>query len=128
MYFGDDKDVYEKPVKRVNPGEVLSDTEIGRRLALQLQLPKSYSTRLYAAWRRVIADAIEHGEGIKIPGAGSIVIQKFKTPMVYSPSHKADVERINWFRIKFSVFDSAKDKLIKYTQRLKDEGKTIDSI
>jgi len=63
---------------RAAPGKSISEEELSKRLAYELQVPNTYGKRLYKAFRAVIDDALSHGEGIKF-STGVLRLQKYKT-------------------------------------------------
>jgi collagenase-like PrtC family protease len=70
--------VVNKDKTRVSIGSALSDAELERRLAIELQIPITYGARVLRAYKRVIQEALEHGEGVSL-GVGKIVMEEYPT-------------------------------------------------
>lgn len=62
---------------RAPAGTVVPRGELIRRFAHYLQVPQAFGVRLLKAYEDVLFDALRHGEGFRIPGAGSICIMRF---------------------------------------------------
>jgi hypothetical protein len=56
--------------RRVGVYGVLNQREIERRLGFELRLPINYVRDLISGYNRVMQDAFEHGEGIRILNLG----------------------------------------------------------
>lgn len=58
-----DSPVFE--YQRVEPGQVMTRNELGRRLTFELGVPLKYYKRILEAFDRVLMDALINGEGVK---------------------------------------------------------------
>lgn len=108
--------------KRVARGEAVSRLELIRRLAFQLQVPQRFGYRLMLAFERVFRDALIHGEGLRIGGAGTLTLQRHKNPM-YTGFGKTRKRKV-LFKYDWQVSLEAK-RFLKKLSRMDKEG-TLD--
>lgn len=108
---------------RVKPGEVINRNEMKRRIAHALHVPQSYGERLVRAFESVIADAVAHGEGMAIKGAGSIRLDKHTTDEVWVGGKK--LPRAMLYKFKW-VTSAPGIRFLKELTQLDREGKMND--
>lgn len=89
-------------INRVASGTVLTSEELARRMCYELQIPQRFSTRIYKAISRVFADALSHGEGIRIQDIGVLKLNTYNKQTVQLPS-KEIVKRKSMFKVVFEL-------------------------
>ena len=97
--------------QRVEKGEVIPSSELGRRMCHELQIPQRFSTRIYKAISRVIVDAISNGEGVRIQDLGVLKLSKYKSETVRLPNSNI-IARPSIYKIIFSTTEKG-DNILK---------------
>lgn len=101
---------------RVEFGEVLTSEELARRMCHELQIPQRFSTRIYKAISRVIADALSHGEGIRIQDIGVIRLKEYNNDTTKLPTGEV-IKRKSMFKVIFELTQKGKNLLVNLTNR-----------
>lgn len=105
---------------RVAFGEVLTSEELARRMCHELQIPQRFNTRIYKAISRVLADALSHGEGVRIQDIGVLRLKEYAKDTVRLPTGEV-VPRTSVFKVIFELTKKGKALLIKLTKRNKEK-------
>lgn len=104
--------------KRVVQGEAISRVELIRRLAHYLHVPQRFGYRLMLAFEKVFKDALLHGEGLRIGGAGTLSLERHKNPK-YTGFGRTKNRKV-LFRYNWKVSMEAKRFLKKISKMDKD--------
>lgn len=113
---------------RVPMGCVLTSEELARRMCHELQIPQRFSTRIYKAISRVIADALYHGEGIRIQDIGVLKLNQYKKDTVRLPSNVV-VKRRSIFKVVFELTRKGEALLEALTNKIYNtKGTNEDNI
>lgn len=104
---------------RVAFGEVLTSEELARRMCHELQIPQRFNTRIYKAISRVLADALSHGEGIRIQDIGVLRLKEYAKDTVRLPTDEV-VPRESMFKVIFELTKKGKALLVNLTNKLKE--------
>lgn len=105
---------------RVQFGDVLTSEELARRMCHELQIPQRFSTRIYKAISRVLADALSNGEGVRIQDIGVLRLREFSKNTVRLPTGDV-VQRASAFKVIFELTKKGKELLVKLTKRNKEK-------
>jgi len=102
--------------ERVQVGEVIQMPEISRRLSYELQLPLRFGRRIAKAYARVMQDALQHGEGIRLNGVGVLRFKEYDTDTVKLPTG-VTVPRCNMYKHSFILTKKGVDTLKELTAK-----------
>lgn len=105
---------------RVAFGDVLTSEELARRLCHELQIPQRFSTRIYKAFSRVIADALYNGEGIRVQDVGVLRLKMYNNESTKLPTGEV-VPRKSMFKVIFELTKKGKQLLVNLTNKTKRE-------
>lgn len=108
-------------VNRVQMGDTLTSEELARRMCHELQIPQRFSTRIYKAISRVFADALSHGEGIRIQDIGVLKLNTYNKETVQLPS-KEIVKRKSMFKVVFDLTGKGEKLLEALTNKVYNRG------
>lgn len=106
-------------VNRVPIGSILTSEELARRMCYELQIPQRFSTRIYKAISRVFADALSHGEGIRIQDIGVLRLKQYSKDTVRLPTGEY-VKRDSIFKVVFELTKKGKVLLTSLTDKMKE--------
>jgi len=101
-------------INRAKVGELVGDRELSRRLAHELQLPQHYGARLLKAYRAILGDALEHGEGMNL-GVGIVRMLQFDT-REYNKGFQIGKKRTKMFKYNWSTTEHGNEVLTDLTK------------
>lgn len=108
---------------RVTQGEAISRTEMIRRLAHYVQVPQRFGYRLMLSFEEVMYDALQHGEGVKFKGIGTITIDRHKKDTYTGLGVTANRKVLYKFTFKPSADGK---KFLAHISNLEREGQLSD--
>lgn len=99
---------------RADIGKMVGDAELARRLGHELQIPQRYGLRLLKAYRKVVTDALEHGEGMNLDVV-TLRLTEFDTRN-YNKGFLIDKPRAMMYRYVLSLTDHGESVLKQLTK------------
>jgi len=101
-------------VNRAEIGMLVGDRELSRRLAHELQLPQHYGVRLLKAYRRILHDALESGEGFNL-GVGIVRMTQFDT-REYNKGFQIGQKRTKMYKYTWTTTEHGNETLENLTK------------
>lgn len=104
--------------ERVKIGRFVPQKEMARRIAHYLQIPQRFGRRMWYAIESLMYDALLHGEGIKIKGAGTLRLKRHQ-----KDTHAGFGKIFERKRLYYFEFTPSKEG-IEFLERISDEERS----